>query len=452
MKRVLFLAYLFPPIANSGTQRPLKFAKYLQRHGWAPTVLTAADFDGHATDAGLLEDIPPGVDVVRVPMAHQRLTEVARRLLGARIGGRLGGAIGWRLQHRYRTPDWYALWRPTARRAAMQLFRETGFDAIYATGYPWTSLITAVDISRASGRPLIVDFRDLWSVEPHFLDGEAPRHVQAALERTVVEHAQTVIGSSQSIVRWLQRAYSHVPEEKFVAIHNGFDDDDLQPEQTPRPVGRFRMVFTGVWKNRYNPAELYDSLDWLRRLDPQIIDRVEVIAAGFTPGEARRRGLDQFITELGHVPHAEAVALMQSADLLFLTHTDPERQWAVPGKLYEYLASGAPILALTHPDKETAQILRAVGGGVVVGPDDPGLLYDTLRDVCRTGRFVVPPRDRAKLATFERRQLTAKLAAVLDRAYTTRSSGAGSSADSDSTTLNSYAGSTSVHPATRVVS
>ena len=452
MKRVLFLAYLFPPIANSGTQRPLKFAKYLQRHGWAPTVLTAADFDGHATDAGLLEDIPPGVDVVRVPMAQQRLTEIARRLLGDRIGGRLGGAIAWRLQRRYTTPDWYALWRPTVVRAALNIFRSQGFDAIYATGFPWTSLVAGRDIAKATGRPLIADFRDLWAGEHLFREHRPAPQVEVALERTVVEAAHTVVTTSNTMMRWLMAAHPHVDERKFATIHNGFDADDL-PDRPPRATDRpFRIVFTGVWKDGYNPAELYESIDWLRRSQPQHLEGIEVVAAGFAPGEARRRGLSAIIKEPGVVSHRRAVELMQSADLLYLSHVDAARQWVVPGKLYEYLASGSPLLALTHPDRETAQLIAMVGGGTVVSPEDPGALYQALGDICRTKRFVVPPRQPAALAMFERRQLTAKLAAVLDRAYTTRSSGAGSSADSDSTTLNSYAGSTSAHPATRVVS
>jgi glycosyltransferase involved in cell wall biosynthesis len=267
----------------------------------------------------------------------------------------------------------------------------------------------------------------------------------------VVQDAHAVVTASTTMMRALQAAHPAVDAGKFVTIHNGFDADDLPERPARRPGTPFRIVFTGVWKHGYNPSELYDSLDWLRRSQPQILDGIEVVAAGFVPGEARRRGLSALIHEVGIVPHHEAVALMQSADLLYLSHVDPERQWVVPGKLYEYLASGSPVMALTHPDKETARIIGQVGGGVVISPDDPGTLYHALREVCRTKTFAAPPRHDAALAMFERRRLTAQLAAVLDDAcYTTRSTRAGSSADSP--TRSSYAGSTSAQPATRVVS
>ena len=71
MRRVLLLAYLFPPIANSGTQRPLKFAKYLTQYGWEPIVMTASHCDAHQTDPALLDELPKSVRVIRVPMLNE---------------------------------------------------------------------------------------------------------------------------------------------------------------------------------------------------------------------------------------------------------------------------------------------------------------------------------------------------------------------------------------------
>jgi glycosyltransferase involved in cell wall biosynthesis len=415
VKRVLFIAYLFPPINNSGTQRPSKFVKYLADYGWEPTIITAAMFDGHAVDQAMTADIPASARVVRVPSVNEQIAErVASFAGGRRIGRRLGHALSWRLQRRYLTPDMYALWKPTAMRAAMNIFNERGFDAIYATGYPWTSLLIGRDLSKATGRPLVADFRDLWAGERRFNEFRPPHDEELALEGSVLESAAAVVGASSSIVRQLSQAHPDVDEDKFIAIHNGFDAADFEAAAPAPTAKRFRIVFTGVWKDGYNPAQLYDSIDWIRRSHPALLDGVEVIATGFTPGEARRRGLTDYIDERGVVSHDEAVSLMRSADLLYLSQTDEERLWAVPGKLYEYLASGAPVLALTPPDCETGRIIQAVGGGIAMSPDDPGTLFEALEVACRLKQFTVPPRNPEALASFERRRLTAKLAAVLD--------------------------------------
>ena len=417
MKKVLFLAYLFPPIANSGTQRPLKFAKYLAAYGWEPTVITASQFDGHHTDQGLVADLPGNVNVVRVPMLNEEVGNTVTWLTGGgRFGKKIGDAVRWRMQHRRRTPDLYAWWKPTVIREAAKLLTSTRFDAIYATGFPWTSLLSGCELSKTTGIPLVADFRDLWAGENLFRSERPPHDEELALERSVLECATTVVTASASIGRQLAAAHPAVSPDKFVTIHNGFDAADFAAEPVRSRVKRFRIVFTGVWKEGYNPAELYDTIDWIRRSRPALLDDVEVVAAGFTPGEARRRGLAACIDERGVVSHDEALSLMRSADLLYLSHVDRQRQWVVPGKLYEYLASGSPVLALTHPDKETAKIIEAVGGGVVLSPDDPGKLFQAIAEACRVGRFEVPARNAAALAAFERRQLTAKLAAVLEDA------------------------------------
>ena len=120
MNRVLFIAYLFPPIANSGTQRPLKFAKYLSLYGWEPTVITAERFDDHPIDSSLLQELAPDQRVIRLPMLNHRIADgIATMTLGTGFGTKLAGALSWRLRRRFQVPDLFALWKPTATRAAL---------------------------------------------------------------------------------------------------------------------------------------------------------------------------------------------------------------------------------------------------------------------------------------------------------------------------------------------
>jgi glycosyltransferase involved in cell wall biosynthesis len=416
MKRVLFLAYLFPPIANSGTQRPLKFAKYLSQYGWEPIVLTADRFDQHNTDPALLDELPKSVRVVRVPMLNELISDLVE-IGGARtrLARRIGGAIRWRLQERFRKPDLYALWRPTVRRAAIKLFKSEGFDAIYATGFPWSTLLAGADIATATGRPLIADFRDPWAGEDLFRTRHRPpEHEERAGEKIVLRAASAAISVAPTMTRRLMAAHPDIDESKFVTLYNGFDPIDLDPPP-PRTDGKFRFVYTGVWKEGYSPSTLYDVIEWLKRSRPHLLRDVEFVTAGYAPGEARRRGLTEYIRELGPVPHREAIALMHSADVLFVTNGEGNRQiLGLPGKLYEYLATGRPVLALTHPDGDAGRILQRVGGGVAVSSEDPGTLLEAVATACRDRKLEVPPLNRSELACFERVNLTRQLAELLD--------------------------------------
>src|SRR5687767_14191286 len=118
-KRVLMIAYLFPPIATSGTQRPWKFAKYLPQCGWEPIVMTAARPPNDQVDERLMRELPPGIRVLRVPMLNERVGDFAAYVgIGAATRARISAGVSWRLRDQWRQPDMYALWRPTARRAA----------------------------------------------------------------------------------------------------------------------------------------------------------------------------------------------------------------------------------------------------------------------------------------------------------------------------------------------
>ena len=415
MKRVLFLAYLFPPIANSGTQRPVKFVKYLSQYGWQPTVVTAANTDGHKVDAGMLADIPTDVRVVRVPMLNEQVRDVVRRVTsGTAIGARVAESLNWRLRERFRKPDLYALWRPTVRRAGLKLLRESQYDAIFATGFPWTTLLAGLDLSKATGLPLIADFRDPWVGEDLFRSERPPLDEERPLERQVVEHAAAVITVAPTMTKRMIAAYPEQDPAKFVTIFNGFDPTDLAGP-VPQATNRFRIVFAGVWKEGYNPSPLYDVIEWLKRTSPELLAGVEVVAAGFEPGEAARRGLAAHISEVGVLSHQEAVSLMHSADVLFLTNGDGARQQlGLPGKMYEYLATGRPVLALTHPDGDAGRIIRQVGGGIAVAQNDPGVLLEVIKRACRDRCLRTPALNRDALAMFERPNLARRLASLFD--------------------------------------
>ena len=113
--------------------------------------------------------------------------------------------------------------------------------------------------------------------------------------------------------------------------------------------------------------------------------------------------------------HAAAVSLMHSADLLFMTNPSGSRQQAcLPGKLYEYLATGRPVLAVTDPEGEAGRLIQTIGGGIAVSPNDPAHLERVIAEALTARRLTVPPQNRCALKAFERPALAQRLAAVLD--------------------------------------
>jgi glycosyltransferase involved in cell wall biosynthesis len=422
MKRVLFISYFFPPLANSGTQRPLKFANYLPDYGWEPIVLTVEQPpEDEAVDPTLLQEVRPGTQVVRAPMFNDVIAKaIGRAARPIADPARVSSAISWRLRLRHQMPDLYAWWRPTARKTALRIFQETGFDAIFATGFPWTSLLVARDVSKATGRPFIADFRDPWTGEDLFMPhiSKRARQRQRVLERSVLDSASSVVALAELLALDMKSVCSPHTQDRVVTITNGFDARDLQrPASVPAPPpGTRRIVYTGVWKDSYGLHDLYRAIATLDRVDPAAIANLEVVAAGFTPGHAATFGVERYVRELGRISHSACIGYMQTADALFLPVPVGKRQKQTPGKLYEYAASGRPILAMAHPEGELASFLDEVGGGVVIAPDDQDTLVNTVRQLCRDGKLPAPALNPNALARYERRALTGRLASLLDRA------------------------------------
>ncbi|MBI4531732.1 MAG: glycosyl transferase family 1, partial [Candidatus Latescibacteria bacterium] len=146
MKSVLIVAYYFPPMGLSGVQRTVKFAKYLPRFGWSPTILTVHTVDYLAYDPSLLDDLPDGIPIVRTSSAdvlsllrvirrpHSRPATV-RSGIGLNPPERLRSLLNY-ISQALLLPDNKVGWFPFALARGRKLLRERRFDAIYATAPP----------------------------------------------------------------------------------------------------------------------------------------------------------------------------------------------------------------------------------------------------------------------------------------------------------------------------
>jgi glycosyltransferase involved in cell wall biosynthesis len=419
MKKVLFIAYLYPPIANSGTRRSLEFANYLPDSGWEPIVLTVADPPAKYCEPSLLEEVRPGIRIERVPLwsnvAAQKIANAFSMLVEP---NRVAAGLEWRLRRLWQVPDDCVTWWPTAIRRAEEIYRLEGFDAIYASGWPWSSFLIAAEVSRRTGRPYVLDYRDLW--KPSGVEWDRPSLLQKwlnpHLERKALRTASAVVSTTPSFVHVLEKSGG---KGKAICITNGFDPDDFAHAPVPDSMDRdhfVRVVYTGVWRPGYGPEDLYHAVRQLKETGSACLRSLKVMMAGFPPGRAREYGIEDFVEELGPVPHGQAIDLMMRSSALYLPVSQGFYEKAhLPGKLFEYIGSGRPILASVIPDSEVAAVLASVGGALCVLPGDVQKLADSLERMCnRDGLDLFSARLPNAVAQYTRRSLSKKLATLLD--------------------------------------
>lgn len=388
MKRLLILSYFYPPLAGGGVHRVLSFTQHLPAHGWACTVVCAGEHDYWVRDESLLSRVPAGTEVVRVG-GGSALSTLLKSGRGADTNGRrssAGFALLRPLADLFLLPDSYIGWAAKAREAAARRIAAGGIDAILSSSPPDSVHLAAAPLARSSRLPWVADFRDPW-IGRSFKRPLTPWHAarQAALEAGVLGGADLVLAASRTHHDALAARADAPRALRF--LPNGFEPMEpagTAPPATGERVGRFCVVFTGTLSLMEDTGTLLEAVHEVVAGDPEARGSLRVELAGPHDDEWPRRaaalGLADVVHFLGPQPHARTRLLQRAADLLMLWKPRGEGfRTMVPGKTYEYLDSGRPIVGLLPRGDEAAELIERAGHTRLEPGDREGLAR-TLRE------------------------------------------------------------------------
>jgi len=448
MRRVLMLAYFFPPSKAAGTFRTLRFVRDLPALGWAPSVVTVrgATYPSIEVDPQLLHKVPAGTAIHRTaaPAYHRwykRAIERAKAIRPSRTpapppaSSPAGSAAAAKtagdsvaagrspldlLYMLCRTPDIDAGWYLPALCGALRAVWREKPDVLYATGGPWTTFLVARDVSRLTGVPLVLDYRDPWTLNPAVVRaGSKFEDLALALERTVVRRARAIVANTDVLRETLLRAHGPALGGKTVIIHNSYDAADYAtPAPAPGPV--FTLSYVGAMYDAHSPEPFLQGLAALLEREPERRGgfRVRLVGAGAPRVAARVRtlGLNDTVQVQESVPHAEAVRLQRSSDALLLLLTVPsDHSTFVPSKLYEYVAAERPIFAITRGGALAGLLRRRNLTPWIFAPEDVDAIARGLADLLdRHAQGTVPRLDAATVRSFSGLAAAERLAGVFE--------------------------------------
>lgn len=398
--RLLIVSAFFPPSRKIGGRRPARFARHLAERGWDVSVLTPHASYGPPVDLGWTP--PPGVHILRthafVPgntlrraaSALHRLTAGSGRKspAGGAVAGRpstdaaqKSGAVNgsarplrdlfWRTVSRAEFPDRWVGWKPFALSAA----RGLRFDAVLATLPPYSPALIGREIAKRQGAIFALDYRDPWTEAPrtdwdpalyaHLID----RHRRA--EDACLGDADLVLATSPTIGRWLAPRAGIEP----VFAPNSFDDRDTSPRTRSKT-----LVYTGTLAYGRSLAPVLAAMSQLAKAEAA--ESLELVYAG-TEGpqvvaEAARFGMSDRVRNLGYVPARESDALSKDA-LAAIVVVTPRYEYMLPGKLFEIVASGTPLLLIAPENADVAAICRRYRLGWHHVPEDVDGIANSLR-------------------------------------------------------------------------
>lgn len=416
---VLMLSYYYPPMDFAGTRRITAFVKYLPAQGYRPVVLTSNSRG--ALDSDRVEGVFRArevLDLLKQPYRALKLRHLPaeRRWLAPALAAQSPLA---RLLHHMLIPDMLVTWYPLALRKGLKLLRQRPIQLIYSTSPCETTHLVARRLKLLTGLPWVADFRDGWMFEPPNpvrLAHPLRRSIEAMLERRVLLTADRLVTVNKTIADDFIQRYPQVAQRVMV-IPNGYDPEHFAARHRgPETASQLRIVHTGSLTFSRAQTSLTGLLAALRNLRDSFPHVSKDMTVEFIGNIAREEehavtltGLDSQITLRGSVVHEEALQAQTDADVLLLV-TVPGKSSVTTSKIFEYLAHGHPILALTG-DSPAAELIRELDAGLVVPPDDAVAIEQaliTLHSRWRAGTLTT--QRNPQVAQYSRPVLTAKLA------------------------------------------
>lgn len=396
MKKVLIITYYWPPAGGSGVQRWLKFAKYLPEYGWEPIIYTPENPEVNSTDNELCNEVSPSLKVIRRKILEPYT--IYKALSGKKGDNKIqaniiadnSGSIMQKISLLIRgnlfIPDPRCWWIRPSVRFLKKYLKEHPVDAIVSTGPPHSMHIIAQKVSKATGIGWIADFRDPWTQIFYFkhlnLTGYAlKKHLK--LEKSVVQEADSVVVVSPQ----MERDFEALSGRKINLVTNGFDNADFEKENESDTDAlakdKFCIVHTGLMPQNGNPDLLWEVLGEKAASCDKFRKDLSIVLMGQTDPmvtrEIKTAKLSDNLTDLGYIPHAEAIKWQKRADILLLTlRKEPESAAIITGKFFEYLATGNPLLAIGPTNGDLGKILKKADAGIICDFSDKNAMIEAI--------------------------------------------------------------------------
>jgi len=351
VKKVLIIAFDFPPSSAAAVQRTLKLVEYLPEFGWQSVVLTAKTCAYERTENSQL--ISPYLEK---HLYRTTALDVKKHL------SIKGKHFSWMM-----ALDRWSTWIPTAIFKGQKLLKEYDFDAIFSTSPIPSSHIIANVLAKKSGIPWIADYRDPM-LYMYYPTGKLEGFLQKWVDRLVSRHSSAMVFATSSAMDLYKSRVNEVDDPLLLTIENGYDEGNFEKlanielcDDSIFSKSKFSLYYSGsLYQEGRDPVPLFQAIAELVVIGKISTDNFELIFQGSGDGERFwktliRLGLNDIIHFKEPVPYLESLANMSNADGLLLIQ-DAVFNLQVPGKLYEYIRAQKPILVMTPQASATSGV------------------------------------------------------------------------------------------------
>ena len=374
MKKVLIITYYFPPAGGPGVQRWLKFVKYLPDFNIQPVVYVPENPSYPIIDENLVGEISSQAIVIKRPIfepyglaalfSKNKTKKISAGIIPSeRKQTKIDRFLLW-IRGNFFIPDARVFWIKPSVAYLKNYIEENNIDTVITSGPPHSLHLIGMRLKNLVDIDWIADFRDPWTTigyhEKLKLSAYASNE-HNILERKVLNAADRIIVTSQST----KAEFLKKTNQPITVITNGFDEEKVAKQSLDE---KFSLAHIGSFLSERNPIILWQSLSDLVKEVPGFADHLELKLIGTISKDIldtiHSYNLSDYLNYLGYVSHQEALIHQRKSQVLLLIEINSRNTISIiPGKLFEYMVSQRPIIAIGPRSSDFAQIIKETNTG-----------------------------------------------------------------------------------------
>ena len=424
MKKVPIITYYWPPAGGPGVQRWLKFVKYLPDFGIEPIVYCPENPNYPIVDASLVSDVSPNLTVLKTPIrepykwaqlfSKSKTANLSKGLISNRKKQSIVEKLLLFVRGNFFIPDARVSWVRPSVSFLSDYITEHQIDTIVTTGPPHSLHLIGLKLKQKHAIKWVADFRDPWTQIGYHKKLKLSyfaQKIHKKLETTVLQTADEIVVTSLKT----KTIFSELTTTPITVLTNGFDFEIINDSTLD---SKFTVSHIGSLLEGRNPYILWKVLSDLIKDSDEFasvfqLNFIGSVSTGVMDA-IRIYGLENYINNIGYVPHNEALEYQKKTQLLLLIEENSkETEYIIPGKLFEYMASKRPIIAIGPEVSDIEKILNQTRSGTYFRYDEAVALRTLLLehfDAYQTQQLNV---DSKGLEAYSRKSLTQQLAQKL---------------------------------------
>lgn len=374
-KKLLIITYYWPPAGGPGVQRWLKFVKYLPEFGVQPIVYIPENPTYPILDEGLVSEVSDKAIILKnkifepYQLASFFSKKNTRKISSGIIPNKKKQTFFQKMLLWIRgnifIPDARFLWVKPSVKYLKKYIQENQIDTIVTSGPPHSLHLIGLKLKNELGVKWFADFRNPWTTIGYHKELKLSSYadkIHKDLEREVLNTADTIIVTSKTT----KKEFQVLTNKPIEVITNGYDVEKVEKQTLD---AKFSLAHIGSFLSERNPKILWESLSELTSEFPDFKSDLEIKLIGAVSQEVLQTisefSLDTFVTNLGYVSHKEAVSHQRKSQVLLLIEIDSQNTKSIiPGKLFEYMVSERPIVAIGPKDSDFSDIIKSTNTGV----------------------------------------------------------------------------------------